>query len=93
MIVALWFMFGFLSGSLPFSYWLGRIAVHDDIRHYGDGNPGAINAFKAGGWKLGILAILLDYLKGAIPVGLANFIFDIQGPQFFYCGHSPIITV
>ncbi|MFC2018221.1 glycerol-3-phosphate acyltransferase [Chloroflexota bacterium] len=91
MIIALWFMCGFLSGSLPFSYWIGRIAVHDDIRHYGDGNPGAINALKAGGWKAGILAILLDYLKGAIPVGLANFVFDMQGPGLVLVALSPIL--
>lgn len=91
MIVVLWFICGFLSGSMPFSYLIGRIAVNDDIRHYGDGNPGAINALKAGGWKAGAPAILLDYLKGAVPVGMANFIFDMQGLGLVLIALSPVL--
>jgi glycerol-3-phosphate acyltransferase PlsY len=64
---------GFLSGSLPFSVWIGRLIARTDIRRYGDGNPGATNAWRAGGWKAGVPALLLDYLKGAVPVSLAHF--------------------
>lgn len=52
-----------------FSDWLIRLKGLD-ISKYGDGNPGAVNAFKATGWKIGIWAMLLDYLKGALPVFL-----------------------
>ena len=44
-------IFGFLLGSIPFSVLLGRLFRHTDIRTYGDGNPGAANAFKAGGME------------------------------------------
>ena len=71
--VLLWTVLGFLSGSIPFSVWLGRMVAHTDIRRYGDGNPGAANAWRAGGWRLGISAGFLDYLKGAMPVALARF--------------------
>ncbi len=57
----------YIIGSLMFSCWLGRIKGVD-IRMYGDGNPGAINAFKAGGWLIGTLGLSLDYLKGFLPV-------------------------
>lgn len=91
MIITLWCICGFLSGALPFSYWIGRIAVHDDIRGYGDGNPGAINTFKAAGLVSGVLAVLLDFLKGAIPVGLANFAFELEGSGLIFVALSPIL--
>lgn len=66
--------FGFLLGSIPFSVWLGRLTLQDDIRRYGtDLNPGAANAWRAGKWKLGVPVLLLDFCKGALPVGVAHF--------------------
>ena len=73
MITLLWIAFAFFCGSLPFSVWLGKIALRKDIRQYGDANPGAANVFRAGSKGWGAIAILLDILKGAIPVGLANY--------------------
>jgi acyl phosphate:glycerol-3-phosphate acyltransferase len=73
MITLLWIAFAFFCGSLPFSVWLGKIALRKDIRQYGDANPGAANVFRAGSKGWGWIAILLDILKGAIPVGLANY--------------------
>ena len=74
-----WAAAGFLIGSLPFSYWLGRVLLHTDVRLHGDGNPGAANAWRAGTWRVGIPAVLLDYLKGAVPVFLAWYWFGISG--------------
>ncbi len=68
-----WTAFGFALGAIPFSVLLGHWLVRADIRNYGDANPGAANAWKAGGAKIGVPALLLDFLKGAIPVGLAHF--------------------
>jgi glycerol-3-phosphate acyltransferase PlsY len=73
MTALFWMLLGFWLGAIPFSVWLGRLALQADIRHFGDGNPGATNAWRAGGWRVGLPALLLDYLKGAIPVGLAHF--------------------
>jgi glycerol-3-phosphate acyltransferase PlsY len=73
MTTLLWIVFAFLCGSLPFSVWVGRVALRKDIRHFGDANPGAANVFRAGSKGWGTIAILLDILKGAIPVGLANY--------------------
>ena len=66
-----WIFFAFLCGSLPFSVWIGNWFLKEDIRQYGDSNPGAANVFRAGGRSWGVVALLLDFLKGAIPVGLA----------------------
>ena len=75
----LWVLIAFFCGSLPMSYWLGRVALHTDIRNYGDGNPGAANVFEAGGKWWGFTAILLDGVKGLIPVAYANFVVGIEG--------------
>lgn len=60
----------FLLGSLPFSYWVGTLFLHIDIRTIADGNPGAANVFRTGHTGLGILAMVLDFLKGFVPVYL-----------------------
>lgn len=81
---------GFILGSIPFSVILGRLFGHADIRTYGDGNPGAANAFKAGGWVTGIPALLLDFLKGAVPVYLAGNHFQISGAWMIPIAIAPI---
>ncbi|GIV65637.1 MAG: glycerol-3-phosphate acyltransferase [Chloroflexota bacterium] len=65
----LWLALAFFSGSVPYSLLLGKLLLKRDIRRFGDGNPGATNLIRAGGGWWGGLAILLDGLKAAIPVG------------------------
>ncbi|GAB4405361.1 MAG: glycerol-3-phosphate acyltransferase [Anaerolineales bacterium] len=86
-----WVVLGFLAGSIPFSVWLGRLLLRADIRRYGDGNPGAANAWRAGGWPVGLLAVLLDYLKGAIPVGFAHFSLGMHGPALAAMALAPVM--
>jgi glycerol-3-phosphate acyltransferase PlsY len=74
-----WILLSFAAGSLPFSVWLGRFALRQDIRDYGDQNPGCSNVLRAGGWRWGALALLLDVFKGVIPVGLAYFVAGQRG--------------
>ena len=69
--VVAWILVCFFVGAIPFSVWLGRLFLRSDIRGVGDGNPGTTNAWKAGGWRLGFFVLLLDFLKGAIPVAIA----------------------
>ena len=69
----------FLSGSLPFSWWIGRIVAKKDVRAVGDGNPGATNAFRAGGIGLGIAVLLLDVSKGVLPIVLARDVLGLGG--------------
>lgn len=76
---------------MPFSFWLGHLFSQVDIRHYGDGNPGAANAWRAGGWRLGLPASLLDYLKGAVPVGLARFNFEVSGWGLVAVALAPVL--
>ncbi len=87
----LWVALAFFCGSLPLSLWLGRVALHVDIRQYGDGNPGAANVWRAGGKWWGLLAILLDALKGAIPVGIAAYGAGVQGWTLVAVALAPIL--
>jgi glycerol-3-phosphate acyltransferase PlsY len=80
MNAVIWTAIGFLLGSIPFSVILGRALLGKDIRQYGDGNPGGTNVGRASGKKLlGALAIAIDMAKGAIPVALAYYVFDVSG--------------
>jgi glycerol-3-phosphate acyltransferase PlsY len=79
MTALIWTLIGFFLGALPFSVWLGRLVLRTDIRRYGDGNPGATNVFRAGNRVIGMLALVLDMLKGATPVALATYVFGVAG--------------
>jgi glycerol-3-phosphate acyltransferase PlsY len=65
-------MAAFWLGACPFSVWVGRWFLGKDIRDYGDGNPGAMNVFRAGGRKSYFLASILDVAKGVPFVFLAH---------------------
>jgi glycerol-3-phosphate acyltransferase PlsY len=91
MTVLFWTGLGFLLGAMPFSYWLGRLVLQTDIRDYGDGNPGAISAWRAGTWRVGLPAMLLDYLKGAMPVSLAHLAFEVSGWSLVPIALAPVL--
>lgn len=69
----------YLSGSLPFSVWTLRLVARRDVREVGDGNPGATNAFRAGGVAVGVAVLLLDVSKGVLPVVLARDALGVGG--------------
>lgn len=80
----------FISGSLPFSVWIGRVVLKQDIRRVGDGNPGTFNVLRAGGIKWGVLALMLDISKGAAPVGLANYMLGFEGTALIVVAIAPV---
>jgi len=59
---------GFLIGSIPFGYLIGRFVYRIDIRKSGSGNIGAMNALRTMGKGGAIAVLLLDALKGFAPV-------------------------
>ncbi len=90
MTILIWMAFAFFCGALPFSVWLGQVALHKDIRQFGDANPGAANVFRAGSKGWGWVAIVLDILKGAVPIGLANYGAHITGWSLVPIALAPI---
>ncbi len=63
---------GYLAGSIPFGYLLGRLVLGVDVRTVGSGNIGGTNVARAGGKGLGIATIALDALKAIVPILLAR---------------------
>jgi len=63
---------GYLLGSIPFGFLLTRMAGKGDIRDVGSGNIGATNVLRTGSKGLAIATLLLDALKGAVAVILAQ---------------------
>ncbi len=85
-----WIVSGYLCGSIPFAYLVGKFIVRRDIRTVGDGNPGGTNVWIAGGWKIGLAAVLLEILKGFVPVFLAQRA-GLAGWPLALVGLSPIL--
>ena len=91
MLIVFFSALGYALGAMPFSLWLARLTTRTDIRRIGDGNTGAANAWKVGGCRTGVPAMLLDFFKGAIPVGLAQFGFGITGSALIPIALAPVI--
>ncbi len=89
--IILWVLLGFFLGAVPFAYIMVKLALDKDVRDFGDGNPGGMNAWRAGGWKVGSLVIILDILKGLLPVGLAHFNYGIGGWTIVPIALAPIL--
>lgn len=76
----LWFLplLSFLIGSIPFGLLLGK-TKGIDIREHGSGNIGSTNVFRTLGKKSGIICLILDLLKGFLPVFLTINLCRIEG--------------
>ena len=59
---------GYIIGSFPTSYIAGRVLRGIDVREYGSGNTGATNVFRVIGPGPGSLVLLVDIIKGWVPV-------------------------
>jgi glycerol-3-phosphate acyltransferase PlsY len=63
---------GYLLGSIPTAYIIGRILKGVDIRQIGDGNMGAANTFRQLGPKAGVTVGVIDAGKGAAAILIAQ---------------------
>ena len=62
----------YLVGSLSFAVIVSRVMGLNDPRTYGSGNPGATNVLRSGNKAAAVLTLLLDALKGFVPVFLVS---------------------
>jgi glycerol-3-phosphate acyltransferase PlsY len=65
-------VFAYMFGSIPWGIILTRLFTSVDIRREGSGNIGATNVGRIAGPTLGVLTLIGDMLKGAIPVWIAG---------------------
>ncbi len=63
----------YLIGSLSFAVIVSRVMGLSDPRSYGSKNPGATNVLRSGSKKAAIATLLLDALKGWVPVVLVKW--------------------
>ncbi len=68
----------YLIGSLSFAVIVSRLMGLSDPRSYGSGNPGATNVLRSGNKAAAVLTLMLDALKGYVPVVLVL----LWGPRF-----------
>ncbi len=61
----------YLIGSLSSAIVLCKLAGLPDPRTQGSGNPGATNVLRFGGKKLAATVLIIDVIKGVIPVVIA----------------------
>ena len=62
----------YLVGSLSFAVIVSRVMGLSDPRTYGSRNPGATNVLRSGNRAAAVLTLLLDALKGFVPVLLVS---------------------
>ena len=83
---------GYLSGSVMYAYWAARIFGKKDIIQLAkDHNPGVANTFMIAGVPIGILALVCELLKGALPVYAAARFLDTARPAFAAVICAPVI--
>ena len=61
-------LFSYICGSIPFGLILSIKLKKGDPRNIGSKNIGATNVLRLGGWRLGLITLLMDILKAYIPL-------------------------
>lgn len=82
-------LIGYLWGSIPSGYWMGKIlrGKDFDIRAYGSHKTGATNVMRTLGRGPALIVFLFDLSKGILPTLLA-----LLSPFFFVGGWGPAIA-
>ena len=78
MEIILVIFFSYLSGSIPFGLILTKFFGGQDVRKIGSGNIGATNVLRTGYKYLAAATLMLDILKGYIPVMITQQFFPEQ---------------
>lgn len=91
-IELLFILGGYLSGSILYSYFLPEYFLKIDVtKESEDGNPGTANVFQYAGTGMGTLVLLLELLKGFLPVHLALKVIDPSQAIFGLVLAAPVL--
>ena len=70
--LAIVIILSYFVGSIPTSIIVTKLSKGIDIRHHGSGNAGGTNVIRVLGWKVGLLVIAFDILKGYVATMLVT---------------------
>ena len=76
--IVVYLLLSYLCGAIPFGYIVAKLFKNVDIRTVGSGNPGATNVYRSISKSLGVLTLILDVLKGFVPV----YLISVINPEF-----------
>lgn len=65
----------YLAGSFPTATIVGMVSGHDPSKE-GSGNPGATNVYRTAGPTYGLITVVVDILKGVVPVLVVLVVVD-----------------
>ena len=85
------FLASYLVGSIPSGLLLARLK-NVDVRSTGSGNIGATNVARSAGKTLGLLTLLLDATKGALPVLAARSLHLFPGVNASFDLNAAIVA-
>jgi glycerol-3-phosphate acyltransferase PlsY len=88
MMAAIGLLIAYLVGSIPAAYLAGRAVRGIDLREHGSGNLGATNVMRVMGAKIGIIVLLFDVAKGALPVLLLPPLFGVEQSAWWAIGYG-----
>lgn len=80
MVTIVWLGLCYILGSLPFGILIARGFCSTDPRYHGSKNIGATNVSRVCGFQYGLAVLVLDLLKGYLPIMLA---FKFSSSAFF----------
>ena len=83
-------LFAYLAGSISSAVWYGRIFHKVDIRKHGSGNAGATNSLRVLGKTAGVIVLIIDFLKGLLPVLLAKYL-NFEQPIVLLVGFVAVL--
>lgn len=90
--IFLFILIGYLSGSVLYGYLVPKYFFNvNTVENSDDHNPGVANAFKMGGIGCGICTIILELLKGFVPVYLAQKHLDYKELLFSLVLVAPVV--
>lgn len=72
----IWVLGAYLVGAIPFALIYSVWVEKEDVRSRGSSNVGATNVIRNYGWLPGIVVLLLDMMKGGLPVAGVLYLHD-----------------
>lgn len=87
-------LLGYILGSIPFGLIIVKLKTGKDVRTVESGRTGGTNVVRAAGFGAGLLTAILDILKGAVSVWVAeailpgNHLVHVLAPLAAILGHN-----